>query len=113
MQAEFRLARRYGELVYQRRYVTTKLTRTNPWWKIWAYEYHTDRTYGNWADIPIPEIGEEENNPCYCYNCADQKTRMTRMIVCPKCGNKRCPHATDHSLECTNSNEPNQPGSRY
>ena len=59
-QVEFRLARRYGELIYQRRYVTTKLTRTSPWWKIWDYTYHTDRTYGNWADIPIPEISEEE-----------------------------------------------------
>ena len=35
------------------------------------------------------------------------------MIVCPKCGNKRCPHATDHSYECTNSNEPGQKGSVY
>ena len=50
---------------------------------------------------------------CYCYNCADPYKRMTTFIVCPTCGNKRCPHATDHNLECTNSNEPNQPGSRY
>lgn len=56
---------------------------------------------------------------CYCYNC--NKDRLvyglpytaTVMIVCPKCGNKRCPHATGHNLECTNSNEPGQPGSRY
>jgi hypothetical protein len=48
-----------------------------------------------------------------CYNCADARTRMTTMILCPKCGNKRCPHSTDHNLECTNSNEPGQPGSRY
>lgn len=58
---------------------------------------------------------------CYCYNC--NKDRLdesglapyvtTRMIVCPQCGNKRCPHSTDHNLECTNSNEPGQAGSRY
>ena len=35
------------------------------------------------------------------------------MIVCPTCGNKRCPRATDHRFTCTNSNEPGQPGSRY
>lgn len=36
-----------------------------------------------------------------------------RMIVCAICGNKRCPHATDHRNACTNSNEPGQPGSSY
>jgi len=50
---------------------------------------------------------------CYCYNCLDNKTRMTRMILCPECGNKRCPRATDHTNACTNSNEPGQEGSRY
>lgn len=34
-------------------------------------------------------------------------------IVCAKCGNKRCPHATDRNLDCTGSNEPGQPGSFY
>jgi hypothetical protein len=37
----------------------------------------------------------------------------TRMIVCSECGNKRCPHGTDHRNECTGSNEPGQEGSRY
>lgn len=62
---------------------------------------------------------------CHCYNCNKDRPRaddddkfripfvLTRMIVCPTCGNKRCPHATDHRLDCTNSNEPGQPGSRY
>lgn len=35
------------------------------------------------------------------------------MVVCDICGNKRCPHATDHALACTESNEPGQPGSDY
>lgn len=59
--------------------------------------------------------------PCHCYNCNEyyipdnQKLPyvLTHMIVCPRCGNKRCPHATDHNLVCTNSNEPGQKGSRY
>lgn len=36
-----------------------------------------------------------------------------RMILCPKCHNKRCPKATDHRLACSNSNEAGQPGSVY
>lgn len=36
-----------------------------------------------------------------------------RMILCPECGNKRCPKASDHRLDCTGSNEPGQPGSIY
>lgn len=35
------------------------------------------------------------------------------MVLCPTCGNKRCPMATDAALACTGSNEPGQPGSRY
>ena len=59
---------------------------------------------------------------CWCYNCNKGKPspyggslpyELTVFITCPACGNKRCPHATDHNLECTNSNEPGQPGSRY
>ncbi len=54
-----------------------------------------------------------------CYECLKDTTvngiptPMTRMILCPTCGNKRCPKATDHRNECTVSNEPGQPGSRY
>jgi hypothetical protein len=54
-----------------------------------------------------------------CYDCLSRPELgldnpvLYRMVTCIKCGNKRCPHATSHKLECTNSNEPNQPGSRY
>ena len=64
-----------------------------------------------------------KTSQCWCYNCnKDRKVQFnridipfasTRMILSPKCGNKRCPHATDHNYECTNSNESGQPGSRY
>lgn len=58
---------------------------------------------------------------CYCYNCnkdyhEDSSSLpyvLSHMITCPTCGYKRCPHATDHNLACTNSNEPDQFGSRY
>jgi len=62
------------------------------------------------------EIGDCEN----CYACLKDKwspdgwpVTATRMILCPLCGNKRCPKATLHTLNCTNSNEPGQSGSRY
>jgi len=55
-----------------------------------------------------------------CHMCLKDKTDergwpwlAQRMILCPDCGNKRCPRATDHRLTCTNSNEPGQPGSCY
>ena len=35
------------------------------------------------------------------------------LIVCPLCGNKRCPHANDHRNDCTNSNDTGQAGSAY
>lgn len=37
----------------------------------------------------------------------------SQMVVCEVCGNKRCPHATDHRNACTGSNEPGQLGSAY
>jgi len=53
---------------------------------------------------------------CWCHTCTPLtafKPFTMRMRLCPTCGNKRCPKATDHKLECTNSNEPNQEGSIY
>lgn len=35
------------------------------------------------------------------------------MVLCPICGNKRCPKASNHELECTGSNEAGQKGSVY
>lgn len=57
---------------------------------------------------------------CWCYNCLKEikdergwPLTMSTFIVCPTCGNKRCPRSTDHNYDCTNSNEPGQEGSRY
>jgi uncharacterized OB-fold protein len=35
---------------------------------------------------------------------------INRMIVCKKCGNKRCPQALDCAYECSGSNELGQVG---
>lgn len=51
--------------------------------------------------------------PCQCWSCQPVEVQLTRMILCEFCGNKRCPHATHHDSDCTRSNEPEQPGSRY
>jgi hypothetical protein len=45
---------------------------------------------------------------CFPYNVLNSES--CRMILCPKCGNKRCPYAEWHGYECTDSNEPNQVG---
>lgn len=61
---------------------------------------------------------------CICHRCIEEnniclpgmpgwKLNMNVMILCAVCGNKRCPHASDHRLTCTGSNEPGQPGSVY
>lgn len=81
-----------------------------------------DQFGSNWDAI----FGKKSKEPaaeysCYCYNCnkdrMDETGRipytLTRMIVCPTCGNKRCPHSTDHNLACTGSNDTGQTGSRY
>ena len=38
---------------------------------------------------------------------------MVMMITCPICGNKRCPKASNHELDCTDSNDTGQEGSIY
>jgi hypothetical protein len=65
---------------------------------------------------------------CGCFKCTKARCdadpisgidhRMTRYFLtdrdnCETCGNKRCPHATDHANACTCSNELGQEGSRY
>lgn len=62
--------------------------------------------------------------PCGCHHCKSFAASLVKnpitkmavmggMILCPICGNKRCPHATAHHLGCTGSNEPGQVGSVY
>lgn len=49
-----------------------------------------------------------------CWACVEKSNGpLHMMIVCPKCGFKRCPKASDHTLECTGKNDAGQPGSVY
>lgn len=61
---------------------------------------------------------------CTCHRCIEENDirsphfpmfplSTTQMILCEICGNKRCPHASDHRNACTNSNEAGQLGSIY
>ena len=68
--------------------------------------------------VPTPSSG------CGCSRCLAEAAEKIEdplaammhtqvFVVCSSCGNKRCPKATDHRLECTGSNDPGQPGSRF
>ena len=98
-------------------------------------------TFHRWVDDLAQEHGESlvtysgrfgacevwtRGERCSCSTC-DERDRnkaaeatgvwtlslQSHMILCPACGNKRCPHATHHDNPCTGSNEPGQEGSRY
>lgn len=81
----------------------------------------TSKTMRN-ASLPSPEcFPPGMPRPCRCFQCnvntIDPATGLSvtsmYMTLCRECGNKRCPHATDHRHACTQSNEPGQAGSRY
>jgi hypothetical protein len=53
--------------------------------------------------VPIAAIAQ-----CSCEECRPVTLSDMRMVVCPFCGNKRCPRARSHRFRCTGSNEPDQ-----
>ena len=59
--------------------------------------------------IPV----SEQKSDCWCLTCRPVTLNDMRFVVCPDCGNKRCPRANDHRNACTGSNEPGQEGSAY
>lgn len=79
-------------------------------------------------DLRFDQTGRQENVEqngndgliyCECHACIKERDlrgpggfplSSSKMILCPTCGNKRCPHAYNHRNECTNSNEPGQQG---
>lgn len=65
-------------------------------------------------DILVNKAGSYPANPdCWCRTCRPVVLNDMRFVVCPDCGNKRCPRANDHRNACTGSNEPGQEGSAY
>lgn len=64
--------------------------------------------------VPGKLIPVSEQKPdCWCLTCRPVVLKDMRFVVCPDCGNKRCPRANDHRNACTGSNEPGQEGSAY
>lgn len=75
---------------------------------------------GRWTRFEFRTYGRR----CWCIACENIERTVvanilghpvfdSTLIVCPDCGNKRCPRATHHDLDCTGSNLSGQPGSAY
>lgn len=79
-------------------------------------KYESDENIQQYAGIQdvigkLSRILEKKN--CWCLTCRPITFDDVRFVVCPDCGNKRCPKANNHENECTNSNEVGQPGSSW
>lgn len=68
---------------------------------------------GDYIDLMERSHKALREGKCGCYMCIGERgDAQVRMGWC-SCGNKRCPHSSDHRNACTNSNDPGQPGSIY
>lgn len=63
--------------------------------------------------LSVPAGPKSVPSTCWCETCRPITLADARMVLCPVCGNKRCPHATHHANACTASNAPGQPGSSW
>jgi Zn finger protein HypA/HybF involved in hydrogenase expression len=78
-----------------------------------AGEMHSDKGYKESTHEKQAEFAKKR---CWCHTCRPIDYRdpsSVYMRLCPDCGNKRCPKATNHTLECTGSNDSGQTGSIY
>ncbi|HHT4407709.1 hypothetical protein [Klebsiella pneumoniae] len=82
---------------------TKSLTSINPAPDLVSLQKKAESIIGNYPGIP----------DCWCRTCRPVVLNDMRFVVCPDCGNKRCPRANDHKNACTGSNEPGQEGSAY
>lgn len=72
------------------------------------------RLDGDGRSYDLDHCDKFKGNSCDCHACADKRGHGSRIyVLCPTCGNKRCPKASNHELECSGSNLPGQPGSVY
>lgn len=92
-------------------------------WPCPAHQVRDPRTVAG-VDVSFPtekHMNFAPDEKCDCHRCIAEQglgvgglpLNMLKMILCPVCGNKRCPKANDHRNDCTDSNEPGQPGSAY
>lgn len=86
-------------------------------WLQHAYEEALD--FAVYLKRAIEKLDDSSSAPCQmpCHRCIDDfdiraphmpkfRFDFMKMILCEKCGNKRCPHASDHRLACNSSNDP-------
>ncbi|RKT13367.1 hypothetical protein B0G69_6508 [Paraburkholderia sp. RAU2J] len=62
--------------------------------------------------FPVVDV-QTLQKECECGTCRPRTLADMRMILCPTCGNQRCPKATWHEKRCTGSKEVGQPGSSW
>lgn len=99
----------------RRQRLIEKLTKGGPKPLAWPSTWPDPKTYGQVLS-PNPQVVGRPVAHCACEACMPpdiSKPETIRMILCAKCGSKRCPHATDHRNACTGSNEPGQKGSSW
>ena len=46
------------------------------------------------------QLGAGAGARCWCHTCEPVTFAFQRMVVCPKCGDKRCIHAVNHDAPC-------------
>ena len=79
----------------------------------------TEAVINGAADTQVVRVGSVQltlsraRPPCAPMCCWRCDPDYPGMLLCSTCGNKRCPRASDHTLACTQSNEPGQSGSIY
>lgn len=76
-------------------------------------EIQTDAPRRIWKFLLAAAPQPPDAAQCWCQTCRPQTLDDMRFIVCPDCGNKRCPKANNHANACTNSNAPGQKGSSW
>lgn len=65
------------------------------------------------SNMTYDEMKHVTPEKCWCHTCRPVVMGDMRFVVCPECGNKRCPRANDCRNACSGSNDPGQAGSAY
>nr|WP_318382351.1 hypothetical protein [uncultured Enterobacter sp.] len=71
----------------------------------------TTETFYHWLRVAYNAGNSPMIPDCSCHTCRPVTIADMRFVVCPECGNKRCPRANDHRNACSGSNEHGQEGS--
>lgn len=74
------------------------------------YKHHVAALLRSLLDQSNPDSSTPK---CWCTTCRPITVDDMRFVVCPECGNKRCPKANNHNLQCTGSNDVGQLGSSW